>query len=96
MSVNRTLLQLARMHLPRLLGNDLVSKYSCESKFDEPDLEEDLRTHAEETIHDPECKDHRHAVDIPVTKTCQNECKSRRHQECTNKLKNQGNDATDS
>ena len=61
-----------------------------------PDLEENLRAHAEETVDDPERKHHGHAVDEPRD-GLESECRLGPSWWLdAHKLKNHGSDATDS
>ena len=54
-------------HLPSLLAWRMISveRFCIFKNRNSPDLEENLRAHAEETVDDPERKHHGHAVDEP-------------------------------
>ena len=60
-----------------------------------PNLKQDLRAHTEEAVHYPECEDHWHTIDVPTRQMLALSHKTR-HFRDTNKLKNQGSEATDS
>lgn len=73
----------------------LAQHKSPRNQVRSPNLKQDLRAHTEEAVHHPECEDHWHTIDVPTRQMLALSHKTR-HIRDTNKLKNQGSDATDS
>jgi hypothetical protein len=60
-----------------------------------PNLEQNLWAHTEETIHYPKRKDHGHTINVPVKKIQVREIVGHKAVAGTDKLRNQGSEATD-